>query len=189
MSPYDAVCIMAKEMPDQRIPCVSTWYKHINANDIGVPYGSTPYHPDRRNRGGGLTEEINHTTVSSAQQDAQKHLHEIDSPCLQFTGTAQNNTTYLAKTEIGGINQLLRHSLRRTRKKFAVLPAGRVQSLPDLFSSMTGELQFCRFGVPMTAGVKSSCPSTTGAVVMTGLPRALNEMFMIASVPPASPSP
>ncbi len=52
LSPYDAVCIMAKELPDQRIPCVSTWYKHINANDIGVPYGSTPYHPDRRNRGG-----------------------------------------------------------------------------------------------------------------------------------------
>ena len=31
---------------------MSTWYKHINANDIGVPYGSTPYHPDRRNRSG-----------------------------------------------------------------------------------------------------------------------------------------
>lgn len=52
LSPYDAVCIMAKEMPDQHIPCVSTWYKHINANDIGVPYGSTPYHPDKRNRKG-----------------------------------------------------------------------------------------------------------------------------------------
>ena len=52
LSPYDAVCIMAKEMPGQHIPCVSTWYKHINANDIGVPYGSTPYHPDKRNRKG-----------------------------------------------------------------------------------------------------------------------------------------
>ena len=52
LSPYDAVCIMAKEMPGQHIPCVSTWYKHINANDIGVPYGSTPYHPDKRNRSG-----------------------------------------------------------------------------------------------------------------------------------------
>ena len=52
LSPYDAVCIMAKEMPGQHIPCVSTWYKHINANDIGVPYGSTPCHPDKRNRGG-----------------------------------------------------------------------------------------------------------------------------------------
>ena len=52
LSPYDAVCIMAKEMPGQHIPCVSTWYKHINANDIGVPYGSTPYHPNKRNRTG-----------------------------------------------------------------------------------------------------------------------------------------
>ncbi len=52
LSPYDAVCIMAKELPGQRIPCVSTWYKHINANDIGVTYGSTPYHPDRRSSRG-----------------------------------------------------------------------------------------------------------------------------------------
>lgn len=33
-------------------------------------------------RGGGLSEEINKATVSPAQQDAQKHLHEIDSSYL-----------------------------------------------------------------------------------------------------------
>lgn len=43
---------MTKELLGWRIPCVSTWYNHINANDIGIPYGSTPYHPSKRNRSG-----------------------------------------------------------------------------------------------------------------------------------------
>ena len=48
LSPYDALCQMKKEMPGRRIPCLSTWYKHINAGDIGVRYGQTPYHPRKR---------------------------------------------------------------------------------------------------------------------------------------------
>jgi len=52
LSPYDAVCRMKDEMPGQRIPCVSTWYKHINAGDVGVMYGQTPYRPGKRRRGG-----------------------------------------------------------------------------------------------------------------------------------------
>ena len=51
LSPYDAVCRMKDEMPGQRIPCLSTWYKHINAGDVGVRYGQTPYHPDRKPKG------------------------------------------------------------------------------------------------------------------------------------------
>ena len=39
LSPYDAICRMKDEMPGQRIPCLSTWYKHINAGDVGVLYG------------------------------------------------------------------------------------------------------------------------------------------------------
>ena len=51
LSPYDAVCLMKKELPDVRIPCLSTWYNHINAGDIGVMYGQTPYHPNRKPKG------------------------------------------------------------------------------------------------------------------------------------------
>ena len=51
LSPYDALCNMKKEMPGQDIPCLSTWYKHINAGDVGVRYGETPYHPSRRPKG------------------------------------------------------------------------------------------------------------------------------------------
>ena len=33
LSPYDALCHMKEEMPGQDIPCLSTWYKHINASN------------------------------------------------------------------------------------------------------------------------------------------------------------
>lgn len=51
LSPYDALCRIKDEMPGQRIPCLSTWYKHINAGDVGVRYGDTPYHPNRKRKG------------------------------------------------------------------------------------------------------------------------------------------
>ena len=51
LSPYDALCRMKEEMPGQAIPCLSTWYKHINAGDVGVRHGETPYHPSRKPKG------------------------------------------------------------------------------------------------------------------------------------------
>ena len=51
LSPYDAICHMKKELPGVHIPCLSTWYNHINAGDIGVMYGQTPYHPNRKPNG------------------------------------------------------------------------------------------------------------------------------------------
>ena len=51
LSPYDALCRMKDEMPGQHIPCLSTWYRHINAGDVGVRHGETPYHPSRRPKG------------------------------------------------------------------------------------------------------------------------------------------
>jgi len=51
LSPYDALCHMTKELPGQRIPKLSTWYNHINAGDVGVRYGETPYHPSRKRKG------------------------------------------------------------------------------------------------------------------------------------------
>ena len=51
LSPYDALCRMKEEMPGRRIPCLSTWYRHINAGDVGVRHGETPYHPSRKPKG------------------------------------------------------------------------------------------------------------------------------------------
>ena len=41
LSPYDAPCHMKEEMPGRRIPRLSTWYRHINAGDVGVRHGET----------------------------------------------------------------------------------------------------------------------------------------------------
>ena len=49
-SPYDAREILAREFPDRRIPCLKTIYNHIDAGDIGVNRGETPYHPGRKRR-------------------------------------------------------------------------------------------------------------------------------------------
>ncbi len=51
LSPYDALCHMKEEMPGRRIPCLSTWYRHVNAGDVGVRHGETPYHPNRKPKG------------------------------------------------------------------------------------------------------------------------------------------
>lgn len=49
-SPYDARETLARELPDRRIPCLRTIYNHIDAGDMGVNRGETPYHPGRRRR-------------------------------------------------------------------------------------------------------------------------------------------
>lgn len=49
-SPYDARCILAKENPGKHIPCLRTIYNHIDAGDMGVMRGQTPYHPGRKRR-------------------------------------------------------------------------------------------------------------------------------------------
>lgn len=49
-SPYDARETLVREFPDRRIPCLRTIYNHVDAGDVGVARGETPYHPGRRRR-------------------------------------------------------------------------------------------------------------------------------------------
>lgn len=49
-SPYDAREILVRELADRRIPCLRTIYNHIDAGDMGVNRGETPYHPGRKRR-------------------------------------------------------------------------------------------------------------------------------------------
>lgn len=49
-SPYDARQYIIKAFPDKKIPCLSTFYNHIKAGDMGVFYGDTPYHPGKLRR-------------------------------------------------------------------------------------------------------------------------------------------
>ena len=49
-SPYDAMMMIREAMPDRDVPCLKTFYNHIEAGDIGVFHGQTPYRPGRRRR-------------------------------------------------------------------------------------------------------------------------------------------
>ena len=49
-SPYDAREILVRELPGRTIPCLRTIYNHIDAGDMGVNRGETPYHPGRKRR-------------------------------------------------------------------------------------------------------------------------------------------
>ena len=46
-SPYDARMAIVEAFPDRDIPCLRTFYNHIEAGDTGVHHGDTPYHPHR----------------------------------------------------------------------------------------------------------------------------------------------
>lgn len=49
-SPYDARMMIREAMPDREVPCLKTFYNHIEAGDMGVLHGQTPYRPGRRRR-------------------------------------------------------------------------------------------------------------------------------------------
>ena len=51
-SPYDARMMIIEAMPGRDVPCLKTFYNHIEAGDMGVFHGQTPYHPGRRRRPG-----------------------------------------------------------------------------------------------------------------------------------------
>lgn len=49
-SPNDALEIIKAENPGKPHPCLRTLYYHIDRGDIGVLYGQTPNHPNRRKK-------------------------------------------------------------------------------------------------------------------------------------------
>ena len=49
-SPYDARMMIVEAFPGRDIPCLKTFYNHIEAGDMGVFHGDTPYHPGKRRK-------------------------------------------------------------------------------------------------------------------------------------------
>ena len=49
-SPYDARQYIIKALPDRDVPCLRTFYNHIESGDMGVFHGDTPYHPGKRRK-------------------------------------------------------------------------------------------------------------------------------------------
>lgn len=51
-SPYDARMMLREAFPDRDVPCLKTFYNHVESGDMGVFHGDTPYRPGRRRRPG-----------------------------------------------------------------------------------------------------------------------------------------
>ena len=49
-SPYDARMMIVEAFPGRDIPCLKTFYNHIESGDMGVFHGDTPYHPGRKRK-------------------------------------------------------------------------------------------------------------------------------------------
>lgn len=49
-SPYDARQSIIEAFPGKDVPCLRTFYNHIEAGDCGVFHGQTPNHPGRRRK-------------------------------------------------------------------------------------------------------------------------------------------
>ena len=49
-SPYDARQSIVEAFPDRKVPCLKTFYNHIEAGDMGIHHGDTPYHPHRKRK-------------------------------------------------------------------------------------------------------------------------------------------
>ena len=49
-SPYDARMMIAQAFPGKEVPCLKTFYNHIEAGDMGVFHGDTPYRPGKKRR-------------------------------------------------------------------------------------------------------------------------------------------
>lgn len=47
-SPFHAQQVLVQENPGRHIPCVRTFYYHIDAGDMAVKRGDTPYHPGHK---------------------------------------------------------------------------------------------------------------------------------------------
>lgn len=49
-SPYDARLAIIEAFPNSYVPCLKTFYNHIEAGDMGVYHGDTPYQPHRKRK-------------------------------------------------------------------------------------------------------------------------------------------
>lgn len=49
-SPFDARLHLVEEFGEDKVPCVRTFYNHIEHGDCGVHYGETPYQPSRKRK-------------------------------------------------------------------------------------------------------------------------------------------
>lgn len=121
-SPYDARQIIVAKFPDKNVPCVRTFYNHINHGDIGVHYGETPYHPDRRAKRGPKPHPAKVNLAHEQLHDRPKEAGERSEP-----GHFEMDTVVSC---LGGKGGLLVVIDRMTREYF-------IELLPSISQSAT----------------------------------------------------
>jgi IS30 family transposase len=107
-SPYDARRMIAEAMPDRRVPCLKTFYNHIEAGDMGVFHGQTPYHPGRRRRPRQPAHEARTVPGRRHIKDRPKEAREA-----KELGHWEMDTVISAKGSKGGLLVMLDRCSRR----------------------------------------------------------------------------
>ena len=113
-SPYDARQILSKEFPDKPLPCLRTFYNHIDAGDIGVAHGQTPYHPGLRRKAGPKAHPAkvlpNRRRISERPPEANRPTEighkEFDTVVSCAAGTGGLLTVYDRVSKYLGIERL-----------------------------------------------------------------------------------
>ena len=107
-SPYDARIMIVEAMPARRVPCLKTFYNHIEAGDMGVFHGQTPYHPGRRRRPRRPAHEARTVPGRRQIKDRPKEAKEA-----KEYGHWEMDTVTSGKGSKGGLLVMLDHCSRR----------------------------------------------------------------------------
>ena len=107
-SPYDARMMIAEAMPDRAVPCLKTFYNHIEAGDMGIFHGQTPYHPGRRKRPKNPAHEAKTVPGRRQLKDRPKEAAEAKEP-----GHWEMDTVLSRKGSSGGLLVMLDRCSRR----------------------------------------------------------------------------
>lgn len=107
-SPYDARQAIIEAFPGKDIPCLKTFYNHIEAGDIGVFHGQTPYHPGKRRKPRESAHEAK--TVPGRRQIKDRPV-EADKP--KELGHYEMDTIISKRGTSGGLLVMLDRCSRR----------------------------------------------------------------------------
>lgn len=107
-SPYDARMMIVEAMPDRDVPCLKTFYNHIEAGDMGVFHGQTPYHPGRRRRPRQPAHEARTVPGRRQLKDRPKEAKEA-----KELGHFEMDTVISGKGSKGGLLVMLDRCSRR----------------------------------------------------------------------------
>ena len=107
-SPYDARMMIKEALPGRDVPCLKTFYNHIEAGDMGVFHGQTPYRPGRRRRPPRPAHEARTVPGRRQLRDRPKEAAEA-----KELGHFEMDTVISGKGSSGGLLVMLDRCSRR----------------------------------------------------------------------------